>query len=137
MITHADSVMIYLHIPRTGGTTLSEIVHHQYAGASILQFNDTHVEDIEALSLAALARADVLVGHVSFGVHRYLRAICMFHLQDQELYVLARQLLDTAIAREGTGFWVDLWLLRFLNSLNILIRRVTFLAHRVRATFRG
>jgi hypothetical protein len=73
MITHADSVLIYLHIPKTGGTTLSEIVRRQYAGASILQINDTRVERIEALLPDARAHADVLVGHVPFGVHRYLR----------------------------------------------------------------
>jgi hypothetical protein len=75
MFNHADSVLIYLHIPKTGGTTLSDIIRRQYAtstGTSILHIADTRAERIEAVPADVRARTRVLIGHVPFGADRYL-----------------------------------------------------------------
>jgi SAM-dependent methyltransferase len=68
--------VIFLHIPRTGGTTLTRIARRQYRSDQIYMIDSAEpVASAAALSgLPSFARArlSLVVGHASFGVHRHV-----------------------------------------------------------------
>jgi hypothetical protein len=66
-------VLIFLHIPKAGGSTVRDVLSRQFQGASILNITNTQLERIDAVPADVLAHTDVLLGHVSFGAHDYLR----------------------------------------------------------------
>ncbi len=68
---NTDSVIIFIHIPKTAGSTLYSIIYKQYENMftkdNILQIPwslDTPMEQNEKI--------EVLSGHIQFGVHKYL-----------------------------------------------------------------
>lgn len=68
--------VIFLHIPRTGGTTLTRIARRQFAPEQIYVIDSTE----PARSAAALSslppfvrgRLSLIAGHASFGIHRHV-----------------------------------------------------------------
>ena len=70
-----DRPVIFLHIPKTAGTTLHRIIERQYSPEQIVSFGpDAHqsVEAFKALSEKRRAQIRMLKGHMGFGLHRYL-----------------------------------------------------------------
>jgi hypothetical protein len=61
--------LIFLHLPKTGGTTLRSIVRRQYPRGVICETPPTPCLDLPA---AERARVRVLQGHVPFGAHAWL-----------------------------------------------------------------
>ncbi len=91
--THGDHVQLFLHLPKTGGTTLNEIVYAQHAGPEPRPRSSTEEEwfhwgvyhypsgfyqdDMANLSpeiVSRMQKDDVkaVVGHFSFGLDEYL-----------------------------------------------------------------
>lgn len=69
--------VIFLHIPKTAGTTLHRIIERQYAAERIISFGpDAHqsIADFRALSEERRAQIRMLKGHMAFGLHRYFPA---------------------------------------------------------------
>ena len=68
--------LIFLHIPRTGGTTLTRIARRQYPANQIYMIDSRDpAGSAAALSLLpgfARERLALVAGHASFGVHRQL-----------------------------------------------------------------
>ena len=61
--------LIFLHLPKTGGTTLRGIVRRQYPRGVICETPPTPFFDLPA---AERAKVRVLQGHVPFGAHEWL-----------------------------------------------------------------
>jgi hypothetical protein len=68
---------IFLHIPKTAGTTLHDIIERQYAHDTIYTFgSDAHaaVKEFKNLSFAEREKIQLLRGHMAFGLHEFLPA---------------------------------------------------------------
>jgi hypothetical protein len=66
-----DNLLIFMHIPKTGGTTLSSIIQKQYnKNVVLIRNNDMNVKDIE--------KSNSLMGHLYFGIHHKLSKPCTY-----------------------------------------------------------
>jgi hypothetical protein len=73
VITRAKQTVIYLHIPKTAGTTLHRIIERQYPPEQIYSFDETHdFDDFQSLTEARKARIRVFKGHMIFGLHELI-----------------------------------------------------------------
>ena len=67
----AVSPIIFLHIPKTAGTTIHHIIHNEYRGAKFFTSGYyKHIEKFEKLSDEEKKTIKVLKGHFPFGVHK-------------------------------------------------------------------
>jgi len=70
----ANPKIIFLHIPKTAGTSLRQIIETEYPGEACLflyypaPFQPAVITEIQA----QLPRAKALYGHCSFGIHQFL-----------------------------------------------------------------
>jgi len=63
--------IIFLHIPRTAGTSLRRIVEQEYpAGNCVCIYS--HAPEFLASIRKDVSRAEVIYGHISYGIHRFL-----------------------------------------------------------------
>jgi SAM-dependent methyltransferase len=66
--------LIFLHIPRTGGTTLTRIARRQYRPDQIYMIDSTDpvgsTAALSSLPSFSRERLSLIAGHASFGVHR-------------------------------------------------------------------
>jgi hypothetical protein len=73
----APPTVLFLHIPKTGGTTLRDLLHRQYAGLADDQIYTVRTlkESPRFLQLSEEARRSLrlVLGHFSFGLHRALQ----------------------------------------------------------------
>lgn len=71
-----DRALIFLHIPKSGGTTLHRIIERQYPADRIYTIDSRDVRAsiaaFKALPPAERQRLQVLKGHMSFGLHAWL-----------------------------------------------------------------
>lgn len=68
--------VVFLHIPKTAGTTMRAILARQYKAQARYEITNDINESIirfRQLPAAEHQRFDLLQGHMSFGLHRYLR----------------------------------------------------------------
>lgn len=71
----AKPTVIFLHIPKTGGTTISRIVERQYPRPKTFTIMDEAgphsglLEDLERLHPGRRAALELVKGHFAFGVH--------------------------------------------------------------------
>ena len=69
-----DETAIFVHIPKTAGTTLHRIIDQQYP-RRIRLFVRHHykgVQKLKDLSIAQRAQLHMVRGHIPYGLHRYL-----------------------------------------------------------------
>jgi hypothetical protein len=72
---HAGEVLIFLHIPKTAGSTLMRILENQYGSERVLKLYDsTYGDEVASLSAEELSRTRVIAGHFYFGAHHRLPA---------------------------------------------------------------
>lgn len=67
--------LVFLHIPKTAGTTLRDVIARQYPEEAIFVIGEDANGDIarfKTVSEATSSDIRVLSGHMSFGLHRYL-----------------------------------------------------------------
>jgi len=72
-----EAQIVYLHIPKTAGTTIRGIAFAHYGEARVAPIYVGEPMYLEAQEFAALPeavrdQADFVIGHVMFGFHRYL-----------------------------------------------------------------
>lgn len=80
-----EPTLLFLHIPKTGGTTLSRILREQYAPDRIFHVRDPEqrsaprhsphhgsLADFARLPEAQRGRFDCVLGHFAFGVHELI-----------------------------------------------------------------
>jgi len=74
MIKNSDPKIIFLHIPKTAGTSLRQIIEKEYPGkACIRLYHPTPYQpNVIKQIQAQLPTAQTLFGHVSFGIHDVL-----------------------------------------------------------------
>lgn len=66
------NLLIYLHIPKTGGSTMKHIIGRQYSKQSVFWFSNDRpelVSEFEALDEKKRAELRCLEGHFPFGIH--------------------------------------------------------------------
>ena len=68
--------LIFLHIPKTAGTTLNRIIERQYSPFEIFTINPyrikASVEKLKRLPEKRRRRLRVVRGHLSYGIHEFL-----------------------------------------------------------------
>ena len=69
-----EDILIYLHIPKTGGTTLRDIIQRQYKTQKILTIPrlEKSMITIEDLSSKQKNEINVIQGHLQYGIHNNL-----------------------------------------------------------------
>jgi hypothetical protein len=74
-----EKVLIFVHQPKTGGTTLKNIVKRQFRPAEVYEFNDVGPEQVQesvdrlrALPDDQKQRIRCVMGHMAIGIHRFL-----------------------------------------------------------------
>jgi len=71
-----DAVLIFLHIPKTAGTTLNRIIDWEYNPLRIFSINGryfrTSYQKLTNCPARRLARMQVFRGHMPFGLHKLL-----------------------------------------------------------------
>jgi Galactose-3-O-sulfotransferase len=72
------TVLLFLHIPRTGGSTLLRLLDRQYGGEAVLKAYDAGSDEVARLHAERPARTRVIAGHFYYGVHRRLAASCRY-----------------------------------------------------------
>ena len=66
-------VVIFLHAPKTGGTTLVRIIERQCAPGSVLSLYDSsYGEELAAYPAEEIDRVRAIAGHFYFGVHQFI-----------------------------------------------------------------
>jgi hypothetical protein len=66
-------LVIFVHLPKTAGTTLRRIVERQYGCTSVLELYDsTYGEELARLAENQMARVGALIGHFQFGAHVFV-----------------------------------------------------------------
>lgn len=75
-VANGVRAVVFLHIPKSGGTTLHGIIERQYPRDRIYTVDGAHVREsiaaFKALPEAERRRLLVLKGHMSFGLHAWL-----------------------------------------------------------------
>ena len=74
-VSNRSKPAIFLHIPKTAGTTLHDIIERQYDSDQIYTFgSDAHasVEKFRSLSVLEREKIQMLRGHMAFGLHELL-----------------------------------------------------------------
>ena len=68
-----NDLIIHLHIPKTGGTTLRDIVNRQYSSENILtiQTIDKSKKIVKILSSNKINQLEIIQGHLKYGIHNH------------------------------------------------------------------
>ena len=75
MDEQAEETVIFLHLPKTAGTTLHRILDREYPGSAVFTIGvDAHadIEQFYELPEAELEQVQLLRGHMPFGLHEHL-----------------------------------------------------------------
>ena len=67
-----DEALIFLHIPKTGGSTLYKILEQQYAPFETITLDTPGVARFKTLSADERGRYRLIQGHLCFGLHRFI-----------------------------------------------------------------
>jgi hypothetical protein len=71
----SEPTLVFLHIPKTAGTTLHRIIERQYPAESLYSvgwIEEKSVAALRQMSEARKARIRMVRGHMAFGVHEFL-----------------------------------------------------------------
>ena len=73
--TQPPGALVFLHIPKTGGRTLSQVILRQYDPGSVFTIGlpvDKSIREFKNLPENRRAQIRLLEGHMPFGLHTYL-----------------------------------------------------------------
>jgi hypothetical protein len=69
---HAQPLIIFVHLPKTAGSTLVRIIERQYPASSILRLYESDFGDeLAGIPSSQMDRLRVVLGHFYFGVHAF------------------------------------------------------------------
>jgi hypothetical protein len=69
-----NETLIFLHIPKAGGSTISKILEQEYSSAETLTLDDRErqIAQLKALPAAQRGQYRLIQGHLFFGLHRFI-----------------------------------------------------------------
>jgi len=67
-----NETILFLHIPKTGGSTLYKILERQYSRAQTLRLESAEIARFKKLSAEQRGRYRLIEGHLYFGLHRFI-----------------------------------------------------------------
>jgi len=74
-----DGILVFLHIPKTAGSTLVGVLEREYGPGAVLDLYDsTFGDEVAALTPEEIGRTRVVAGHFYFGVHERLPGPCHY-----------------------------------------------------------
>jgi hypothetical protein len=72
-VGEAHPLLIFLHLPKTAGSTLDGILERQYGSNGVLALFDSFFgEELTTVPRSVLESTRVITGHLYFGVHDYV-----------------------------------------------------------------
>jgi hypothetical protein len=112
--TPSEGVLIFLHIPKTAGSTVLRILEHEYGHDGVLKLYDSVFGDeVAALRADELGRTRVVAGHFYFGVHSRLTGPCRY-------VTFLRDPLDRVVSHyEFARRWPDHYLHEPASKMNL------------------
>ena len=126
-----DPAVIFLHIPKTGGTTLQHILQRCYPPNQICTFKDANrqnqIDNFKALATGKRKAYQLIQGHLHFGFHR--------HLPGDSIYItllrepIARTLSFYYYARSHSDHYLYSSLTNDHVDLRTLLREHTATTH--------
>lgn len=73
MTKHQEPLIIFLHLPKTAGTTLARIIERQYEPQTILHLYESNFGvELTAVPATRMDLLRVVMGHFYFGVHTFV-----------------------------------------------------------------
>jgi hypothetical protein len=79
--SHKDETVIFLHIPKTAGTTLHNIIGRQYRASEmhtmLLEVPES-IKQFLALSEAERGQFKMIRGHMGYGLHKFIPRPCQY-----------------------------------------------------------
>jgi hypothetical protein len=79
MLESPHPLVIFMHLPKTAGSTLSRIMERQYPAAATLRLYDSGTgAELGSLSEDRLNALRLVMGHFSFGAHRFVSRPCAY-----------------------------------------------------------
>ena len=79
--SHKDETVIFLHIPKTAGTTLHDIIGRQYVASemhTMLLDVPESIKQFLALSEAERGQFKMIRGHMGYGLHQFVPRPCQY-----------------------------------------------------------
>jgi hypothetical protein len=67
-----DPIWIFMHLPKTGGNTLTAVLRRRFTGPQCFQFNPDDPGDLQRLARTGGRGVGYIDGHLPFGLHRWL-----------------------------------------------------------------
>jgi hypothetical protein len=72
-------ILVFLHLPKTAGTTLMHVLEREYGRDSILNlYESQYGDEVAALGKDDLDRTRVIAGHFYFGLHTHVSRPCHY-----------------------------------------------------------
>jgi hypothetical protein len=71
-MSETNETLLFLHIPKAGGSTVYKILERQYSRAQILRLESSQIAQFKTLPAAQRGRYRLIEGHLYFGFHRYI-----------------------------------------------------------------
>lgn len=72
-LSEKEKTVIFLHIPKTGGLTLTKIAKKNYDSSSIYEVqngsNKVKIDKFRQLSIEEKRKIKFFAGHIGFGIH--------------------------------------------------------------------
>ncbi len=71
-MSYQNETLIFLHIPKTGGSTLYKILEQHYSRAQTETLDAPKIQRFKTLPAAQRGRYRLIQGHLYFGLHRFI-----------------------------------------------------------------
>jgi hypothetical protein len=77
-----EGTVIFIHIPKTAGTTMNQIIERQYKPNAIFTINSkrmkSSIDRLKRLDRVSKSKIKLLRGHMSFGLHEFFFKPCTY-----------------------------------------------------------
>jgi Sulfotransferase family len=67
-----NETVLFLHIPKTAGSTMYKVLERQYSRAETLRLESSKIAQFKTLPAAQRGRYRLIEGHLYFGFHRHI-----------------------------------------------------------------